>query len=258
MPLQYSVTLVLSLLIGGIFFHLSMDLEGVQDRAGCLFFSLTLLSFGSMSSIDIFYEERILFLRERANGMYRTSSYFLAKTFCDLLPMRIVPALLLGCITYFMVGFRSGVTYFGWYLLTIVLTSVVSGSMCLAISAVVPTLGFGNLLAILLLLFYLLFAGFLVNKGSIPNVIDWLSYASFLQFGFEILMINELLDAQIWFDPADIPPAEWSTVNGNVFLAQFGMDPSRFYIDIVVLAAMIIGYLLLSYILLRWATKEKR
>ncbi len=52
MPLQYSLTTALSLLIGGIFYHLSLDLAGVQDRAGSLFFSIALLSFGSMSSID--------------------------------------------------------------------------------------------------------------------------------------------------------------------------------------------------------------
>jgi len=258
MPLQYSLTLALSLLIGGIFYQLGLDLAGVQDRAGCLFFSIALLAFGSMSSIDTFYEERSLFLRERANGMYRTSSYFLAKTICDLLPMRIIPPLLLGCISYYMVGFRPGVNHFAWYLLTLVLTSLVAGSMCLSISAVVPSLGLGNLIAILLLLFYLLFAGFLLNKDSIPLVIGWFSYVSFLQYGFEILMVNELLNTQVWFNPADIPKEKWQMVNGNIFLAQFDMDPDRFSIDFVVLAAMVVAYLLLSYVLLRWATKEKR
>ncbi len=190
--------------------------------------------------------------------MYRTSSYFLAKTFCDLLPMRIVPPLLLGCITYFMVGLRPGAEHFFWYLVTLVLTSVVAGSMCLAISAVVPSLGLGNLIAILLLLFYLLFAGFLLNKDSIPAAINWFSYVSFLQYGFEILMVNELQNTEIWFNPADIPPEKWQMVNGNVFLSQFDMDPTRFSFDFVVLAIMIVGYLIISYALLRWATKEKR
>jgi hypothetical protein len=51
-PLQYSLTVVLALMIGGIFWQLTLDLTGVQDIAGCMFFSLALLSFGSMSSID--------------------------------------------------------------------------------------------------------------------------------------------------------------------------------------------------------------
>ncbi len=270
MPLQYSIILGLSLLIGGIFYHLSLDLAGVQDRAGCIFFSIALLSFASMSSIDtctpftpfflhgLVFEERPLFLRERANGVYRTSSYFVSKTLCDLLPMRIIPAVLLACITYFMVGLRAGADHFAWYLLTLVLTSIVSGSMCLAISTVVPSLGLGNLISILLLLFYLLFAGFLVNKNNIPSAINWFSYLSFLNYGFEVLMVNELQYALIWFNPADIPPSNWQTVNGNVFLAQFGMDPNRFKIDLVVLVAMVVAYLALSYILLRWATKERR
>jgi len=258
MPLQYSLTIGLAFILGGIFWHLNLDLAGVQDRAGCIFFSLALLSFGSMSSIDTFYEERALFLRERANGMYRTSTYFLAKAMCDVLPMRIIPPLLLGGISYYMVGLRAGYDHFFWYMLTLTLVSLVAGSMCLCISTVVPSLGVGNLLAILLLLFYLLFAGFLLNKNHIPVVIRWFGFVSFLQYGFEILMVNELQWVSVWFNPADIPPSEYKFVDGHVFLDQFGMDPSRFYTDLIVLASMIGFYLGLSYILLRFATKERR
>lgn len=52
MRVQYAVTIALSLLIGGIFFQLSMDLVGVQNRAGALFFLIALTSFAAMSSID--------------------------------------------------------------------------------------------------------------------------------------------------------------------------------------------------------------
>jgi hypothetical protein len=52
MRVQYAVTILLSLLIGGIFFQLTLDLVGVQDRAGALFFLIALTSFAAMSSID--------------------------------------------------------------------------------------------------------------------------------------------------------------------------------------------------------------
>jgi len=80
----------------------------------------------------------------------------------------------------------------------------------------------------------------------------------FLMYGFEILMVNELQSTQIWFNPADIPSSNWQMVNGNIFLAQFDMDANRFYSDFVVLAGMVFIYLGISYVLLRWATKEKR
>jgi len=257
-PAQYSLTIALALLMGGIFFNLTLDLAGVQNRAGCLFFSIALLSFGSLASIDTFFHERDLFLRERSNGMYRTSAYFTAKTLCDVIPMRIVPPILLGGITYYMVGLRPGLSHFLWYLLALVLVSLVAGALCLAIGSAIPSVGVGNLVAILILLFYLLFAGFLLNKNNIPEVVRWVSFSSFLGYGFEILMVNELQFVEVFFNPADVPSSTWQMVNGNIFLAQFGMDPNQFYTDFMILAVMLGFYFVVAYILLRWGTKERR
>jgi hypothetical protein len=50
---QYIMTLGIGLLVGIIYWHVTDDLPGVQNRAGSLFFMISLLTFGSMSSIDI-------------------------------------------------------------------------------------------------------------------------------------------------------------------------------------------------------------
>ena len=65
---QYVMVVVVALFLGGLFWKLKNDISGVQDRIGCLFFLVALLSFGSLTSIDIFFAERALYLREKANG----------------------------------------------------------------------------------------------------------------------------------------------------------------------------------------------
>lgn len=78
---------------------------------------MSLLSFSSMSSLDVcecplclflltfsVYNERSIFVRERANGMYTTSAYFVARAICDIIPMRVLPTIILGSTTYFMIG----------------------------------------------------------------------------------------------------------------------------------------------------------
>lgn len=187
--------------------------------------------------------------------MYRTSSYFLSKTFCDVLPMRIIPPVMMGSIAYYMIRLHEGIDHFLWFVLTLVLVSLVAGSMCLAISSAIPSLSLGNLVAILLMLFYMLFGGFLLNKNSIPPVLQWLKWVSFLQYGFEVLMVNELDGLAVWFNPKNYDPI---LVNGRQFLVEFNMDPNRFYMDLIVLSGMIGGYLLIAYCLLRFATKERR
>jgi len=104
----------------------------------------------------------------------------------------------------------------------------------------------------------MLFGGFLVNKQSTPSFIRWLKYLSFLNYGFEILLVNELDNLSIRFLPKGYDIKKAVTVNGRVFLDQFDMEPSRFHTDLIMLVVMSFGYLLLTYVLLRWAVKERR
>lgn len=189
--------------------------------------------------------------------MYQTSAYFVSKTLCDIIPMRIIPPIILGSIIYWMVGLHSGIFHFLYFLEVLILVSLSAGSLCLAIGSSTPSLAFGNLITVLILLFYLLFGGFLVNKLSMPNFVRWLKWISFFNYGFEILMINELDGLKIRFNPKgyDINPV---IVNGSAFLIQFDMDKERFYFDQIILILMIILYLLISYLLLRFLIKEKR
>lgn len=253
---QYAVTFILALILGTIFWKVTDDISGIQNRFGGIFFMLALLSFGCMASIDTFFQERSLFLRERANGMYRTSSYFLAKTLCDFLPLRVVPPLIMGGITYFMIGLNTtSIDKFFYFQLTSVLVTMTAGSICLAISSVVPSIGMGNLLAILILMFSMLFGGFFLSKSEMPAFVDWIKYTSFFNYGYEVLMVNELKGEDFSFNPKNYKPI---LVSGDEFLQQFDMNPDRFYLDIGVLCGMIVLFLTISYLLLRFAIQERR
>jgi len=201
------------------------------------------------------HQERSLFARERANGMYRTSSYFVSKVLCDSIPMRVIPPLLMGCITYYMVGLNPTIEAFLFFLLILVLVSLAASSMCMMISASTPSLSLGNLIAILLLLFFMLFGGFLVNKRSMPWFVGWLRWLSFMNYSFEVVMVNELstLDIRIVYDGST------TDLNGKeVGEMFFDMDPSRFYLDLIVLTGMVLFYLIATYFSLRYSVKEKR
>ena len=50
---------------------------------------------------------------ESASGFYRVSTYFLAKVFCDIIPMRAVPLCVYSVIIYFMAGKNDAVDFVG-------------------------------------------------------------------------------------------------------------------------------------------------
>ena len=57
---------ILDTVICGLFFHnVSSDIAGFQNRLGIFFFTLALFGFSCLSSLGLFANERILFMRER-------------------------------------------------------------------------------------------------------------------------------------------------------------------------------------------------
>ncbi|GAM18042.1 hypothetical protein SAMD00019534_012170 [Acytostelium subglobosum LB1] len=252
----YFVHISVGFILGVLFWKLPANLEpGAQNRFGSMFFMISLLSFGSITSLDLFYNDRIIFIRERANGYYRTSSYFLAKVLTDLIPMRIIPPILLGSICYYMIGFRPGFDHFLYFLISLVLTSSTASAMCMAISMISPTFGTANMISILLLFVFLLFDGFLLARQSIPVYLKFLVWCSFMSYGLEIPVVNEFDGLWVFYNP---PNTNGTWADGLEFLQTIGADPNRLFTDMYVLVGMIGGYILLAYIFLRYLVREYR
>ncbi|KAM9998102.1 hypothetical protein ACTFIY_007741 [Dictyostelium cf. discoideum] len=252
----YFVHIFVGLTLGYLFWKLPANLEpGCQNRFGAMFFMTALLSFGSITSLDLFYNDRIIFIRERANGFYRTSAYFLAKVVTDIIPMRVIPPIILGSICYYMIGLRPGILHFIYFLISLVLTSTVASSMCMAISTISPTFGTANMVSILLLFVFLLFDGFLLARSSIPKYLIGLVWVSFMSYGLEIPVVNEFNGLWIEYNPPNTRP---TYADGLEFLSTIGANPNRLFTDMYVLLGMIVGYLLLAYIFLRFLVREYR
>eukprot|EP01105_Mastigella_eilhardi_P027113 TRINITY_DN8200_c0_g1_i5.p1 TRINITY_DN8200_c0_g1~~TRINITY_DN8200_c0_g1_i5.p1 ORF type:complete len:989 (-),score=213.88 TRINITY_DN8200_c0_g1_i5:94-3060(-) len=254
----YLLYLAVSLILGLLYWQMSNDLEhgGIQDRFGVIFFLICLISFGSVTSIDLFFTERQLFLRERANGYYRTSAYFFSKALCDLIPQRVIPPAMVACIIYHMVGLRCDELYhFLLFVLVLLLVSVVATTICLCVSSVINSVATGNFLMILLLFYSLLFGGFIVMKSAMPKYVHWLTYASFMNYGFEALSVSEFDGQYINFNPSGYSS---TPINGRELLDNMGIDSSNMLMDVYLLSGMAGGFTVLGYLLLKFYVKERR
>lgn len=68
-------------------------------------------------------------------------------------------------------------------------------------SSITPSVAVGNLVVVIILLFNMVFGGFLINKASLPDYVSWIQYIAFLNFGYEIVCLNEFQGVTIRFDP---------------------------------------------------------
>lgn len=254
---QYAMGIGIGIIMGWVFYHVTDDYAGggVTNRIGALFFIGALLSFTSITSIDAFFSERLLFARERGNGSYRTSAYFFSKLFTEILVQKIIPTLLAAAISYGMVGFRTGSNHFGLYLLYLLEIGVCAATMCLAISAVVPSVAVGNIIAISILFLFLLFAGFLVSLDSIPSSLSWLQYISFLKYAFEGMLVNEMHGLKLLFNFKGYPSFY---ILGDVLLTQMNININVLYPNVFILVAWMVWYIFWTYVFLKLFVKEHR
>ena len=175
---HYAIAILLAVLCGFLFYGLTDDIKGFQNRLGLFFFILALFGFSTLTSLTVFSSERLLFVRERANGYYSPITYFTAKVFFDIVPLRLIPPIILGAVVYPMSGLVAEAPYFFRFILILVLFNLAAASICLLIGIAFKDGGIANLIGSMVMLFSLLFAGLLLNHDAIPTSARWLQKVS--------------------------------------------------------------------------------
>lgn len=175
---HYAIAILLAVLSGYLFYGLTDDIKGFQNRLGLFFFILALFGFSTLTSLTVFSSERLLFVRERANGYYSPITYFAAKVIFDIVPLRLIPPIIMGMIVYPMVGLIPAWPEFFKFILILVLFNLAAACICLFIGIVFRDGGVANLIGSLVMLFSLLFAGLLLNHDAIPKSALWLQSVS--------------------------------------------------------------------------------
>ncbi|RKP36699.1 ABC-2 type transporter [Dimargaris cristalligena] len=251
---HYIISIFLAILCGMLFYQVSDDISGFQNRMGVFFFLCALFGFSCMTSLQTFATERVLFMRERANGYYAPITYFGAKVIFDIFPLRVIPPLLLGAIVYPMVGLVSGADHFAKFVLVLVLFNLASASICLCIGIICRELSVANLLSSLVMLFSMLFGGLLLNKDSIPYYMGFLKDLSIFNYALESMIVNEMKYLQLrekkFGLEIDVP--------GATILSTFGFNAANYWPDVTKLGAMFLVFILVSFICLQVLVKEKR
>ncbi|KAH7884256.1 hypothetical protein F5I97DRAFT_1888019 [Phlebopus sp. FC_14] len=233
-------------LICGLFFHnVGNDIAGFQNRLGIFFFTLALFGFSCLSSLGLFANERILFMRERANGYYSSFTYFASKVLFDILPLRLVPPLLFGGIVYGLVGLVPTVAAFWKFMFTLVLFNLTTASVILLLSIAFESTSVASLVGTLVMLFNLLFTGLLINRETVTPVLQWLHTISFFHAAFEALAVNELRYLQLKEIKASM----------SMLIPRI---QSFWWPNISLLAIFFVTFTMASFLMLHFFVKEKR
>jgi len=260
-------TIVMSILTGLVYLRLGHDQTNISDRTGALFFTIISQIMSTLNGVLLTFPlERALLVREYSNGMYSVQAYYLGKLI-SALPFDIFFPLLFSCIAYWLVGLNSAVSSFFLFIFGVVLTSMTAGSMGIMLGCMFPNAEVAVSLAPIVIIPFMLFAGFYVSLSSIPVWLSWIQYISIFKWGLQALFVNEFYNESFTCTPSEYvsvttPQGVYQVcpvTSGSQVLAEQGYDTTSrkdYWIAIGVIAGLWVFFRFVALVLLRYQTQK--
>ncbi|GMF22252.1 unnamed protein product [Phytophthora lilii] len=248
--LQSVQTLVTTLLVGIIFFQLTLDQQGVSNFSGAFFYIVTEQVYGaSMPAIMSVPMELPIVYREYDIGLYSVASWYAAKNLCEL-PQQVVLPIISLLPLYFLVGIGHDFSmYIQMQLMMILLhSSCVAFGYC--ISCLCRRIDIAPLAGNIVLMPLLLLGGLFIAPSDVPAVLRWVQYITPFRYGYYGLMrvfwrrVDEI-------SCADVAAGETCAAKtGLEVLANKGISNRSVASDLLLLLALSVGFRVIGYVAL--------
>eukprot|EP00466_Bigelowiella_natans_P011924 jgi/Bigna1/43472/e_gw1.79.6.1 len=222
-----------SLLILSLYFGLGSktDIQDMQSTAAMLYFVVAILGYGAASFTPSLTLDRPLFYRERSDGLYTTSTYFVAK-FLEEAVIATFTSLVFTITIFWGLDLQGS---FGVFIFVYYLTAMTGIVLAYLVASAVPTLEAANALLPTYVTICMFFGGFFIVFEKIPAGWEWFSWLCFLRYPWTALMINQFDNDK--FNDVRI-------FNGETILEFYGMESgftNSIWLNVLVLAALMVN-----------------
>jgi hypothetical protein len=240
---------ILPLIIGSVFWQISLAQNELSDRVSAIQFAITVFSLLSFEIVILFPAERKLYLEEHYSGLYSTGAYYWGRSLAEL-PFHVTFTAIGATIMYWMFGLNDNVKDFFVFVIFNVLLAVAASSAYLFISACSSNMEEANSLATIIILLLLLFNGFYVNSNNIPDWYIWLEVISYYKYATAAVTKNQFEGITLTCPPA---PEVCTFPTGNDYLVYLGFDDVNVVwyggiLVIMIVVLRILGYFAMKFL----------
>lgn len=251
------MVVVMGLLYASVFYQ--FDVENIQVVMGIIFAAVLFLALGQASQIPTFMSAREVFYKQRGANFFRTSSYVLSSSVSQV-PLAFLETAVFGSLVYWMCGFVASVESYLLYELMLLMTNLAFAAWFFFLSAIAPDLHVAKPISMVSILFFVLFAGFVISRNSIPDYFIWIYWINPIAWCVRALAVNQYRNAE--FDVCEYEGVNYCQASGKPmgeYLLQWFDVPSEKYWIGYGLLFMLFSYVLfmtLSYLTLEYKRYE--
>ncbi|PAV58042.1 hypothetical protein WR25_18809 [Diploscapter pachys] len=244
---QHERNMILALITGLVYVNNSISQLQIMNINGSMYEMVCNMAFMfQFSVVHIFCLDFPTFYREHNSGLYRVSTYFLAKNIAEA-PSYIISGILYSSILYVMSRLYLSWDAFFIYVLVAILVENVAISIGYMFSCLFGTVSVAVAVMPIFVVPMMAFGGFFINQGTLPLYFQPLKYLSYFGYGYETLIINQ------WSRVNEIPGqclnanTTMCYSNGDDLISGLSFEKSHFWRNIEIMALMIISFRFIAY-----------
>ncbi|ETN18804.1 hypothetical protein PPTG_04290 [Phytophthora nicotianae INRA-310] len=198
-----------------------VDPTNAQVMLGVLFQCILFLAVGQTSLIPMFMAARDVFYKQRGANFYKTSAYVLSCSVAQL-PLAIGESLVFGTLIYWLCGFVSSAENFIIFMILLMMTNLAFAAWFFFITAISPDIHISKPIAMMSIVYFILFAGFVVTKDQVPDYFIWLYWLDPISWCLRALAVNQYRSSA--FDVC--------VYDGIDYCLQFDMNAGEYYMSL--------------------------
>ncbi|TDH71988.1 hypothetical protein CCR75_009450 [Bremia lactucae] len=251
------MVILMGLLYSSVFYQ--FDETNAQLVMGLIFNAVMFVSLGQQAQIPMFMAARAVFYKQRRSNFFRTSSFVLSNSVSQI-PLGLAECLVFGTMLYWMCGYVSTVEAFLLFEVMLFVTNLAMSAWFFFLSCVSPDLNVANPISLVSILFFILYAGFVITEEQIPSFLIWLYWINPFAWSIRALAVNQYTDSS--FDTCVYNGidycADYGMNMGDYSLSTFNVPTEKFWLwyGIVFMGAAYFCFMFLSFIVLEYHRYE--
>ncbi|KAJ1904486.1 hypothetical protein LPJ81_002468 [Coemansia sp. IMI 209127] len=247
-------SVVITLIMGFVFFQLKTDQASIQNRIGALYVLVVQCAFPvTLPTMTMIIASRNVLMRERSTGTYRMSSYFFARAL-SFYPLAYLPVLIMFTGMYFLAHFQYSPKKYFVALAVLVCTIYSSLGLAFAIAMFVNDLATAHILTPITMSTLFLFAGNFSNSKTVTPVLRWIKYICIYYYSYTGLTQNEFGGLAFECDTSNLTTCYRT---GEEVLSTHALNELPIWLTIVINIAIGSALYAIGYIGLRWVVKPR-